>query len=245
LGLTRTKTGIEAEGTVAGRFSLKLANGSTRDLIIPPVPLPLEISGPWEVTFDPKWGGPAQPVTFMALDDWSKRPEEGIRYYSGTAVYRTKFMVPSDIGFQIAPIATNPAPGTLLGARHSRYLDLGRVAVMADVKLNGQDLGILWKPPFRMDVTEALKIGENALEVKVVNLWVNRQIGDEQLPEDSDRNANGTLRSWPTWLEEGKPSPSGRYTFTSWRLWKKDSPLVESGLLGPVTLETLNHLEVK
>ena len=70
----------------------------------------------------------------------------------------------------------------------------------------------------------------------MVNLWINRQIGDEQLPEDSDRKPNGTLKSWPAWLAEGKPSPTGRYTFTSWRLWKKGDPLVESGLLGPVTL---------
>ncbi|HWI56466.1 MAG TPA: glycosyl hydrolase, partial [Bacillota bacterium] len=117
-------------------------------------------------------------------------------------------------------------------------LDLGRVAVMAEVKLNGKDLGILWKPPFRVDVTAALKPGENLLEVKVVNLWINRQIGDESLPEDSERNPNGTLKVWPKWLEEGKPSPTGRFTFTSWRLYMKGDPLVESGLLGPVTLRT-------
>lgn len=70
----------------------------------------------------------------------------------------------------------------------------------------------------------------------MVNLWINRQIGDEQLPEDYDRNPNRTLKSWPTWLQEGKPSPTGRYTFTSWKLWNKDAPLQESGLLGPVTL---------
>ena len=70
---------------------------------------------------------------------------------------------------------------------------------------------------------------------------INRQIGDEHLPEDSDRNANGTLKSWPQWVQEGKPSPTGRYTFTDWRLWKKDDPLVESGLLGPVTIQaTIN-----
>ena len=109
---------------------------------------------------------------------------------------------------------------------------------MAEVRLNGKDLGVRWKPPFRLDVTEALKTGQNQLEVKVVNLWINRQIGDEQLPEDSDRNPNGTLKSWPAWLAEGKPSPAGRYTFTSWRLWKKDDPLIESGLLGPVLIQS-------
>ena len=85
-------------------------------------------------------------------------------------------------------------------------------------------------------MTPALASGDNVLDVKVVNLWVNRQIGDEQLPDDCDRNANGTLKSWPKWFQEGKPSPAGRYTFSSWKLWKKGDPLQESGLIGPVTL---------
>jgi hypothetical protein len=72
--------------------------------------------------------------------------------------------------------------------------------------------------------------------LNVVNLWINRMIGDELLPEDSERNPNGTLKTWPKWVQEGKLSPSGRHTFTSWRLWKKDDPLQPSGLLGPVTL---------
>ncbi len=83
------------------------------------------------------------------------------------------------------------------------------------------------------------------MEIKVVNLWVNRMIGDEQLAEDSDRNPDGTLRRWPAWLDSDKPSPAGRYTFTSWRLWHKNSPLLPSGLLGPVTLEATQQVEVK
>ena len=178
------------------------------------------LSGPWEVQFDPKWGGPTKPVTFAKLEDWSKRPEDGIRYYSGTAIYRKVF------SFQFSVVSQRT------------YLDLGKVEVMAEVTLNGKPLGTLWKPPYRVEVTDALKPGENTLELKVVNLWINRQIGDEQLPEDSDRKPNGTLNSWPAWLAEGKPSPTGRYTFSSWRLWKKDDPLVESGLIGPVKVLT-------
>jgi hypothetical protein len=117
-------------------------------------------------------------------------------------------------------------------------LDLGEVEIMARVVVNGKDLGILWKRPFQIGVTEALQAGENLLEIEVVNLWINRMIGDEHLPEDSRRNPNGTLEDWPAWLDEGKPSPAGRHTFTTWRLWKKDDPLQPSGLLGPVRILT-------
>lgn len=206
------------EAREPGEYEIVTASGRSRRVKIATGPPPIQLDGPWEVRFDPRWGGPER-VTFNPLEDWSRRPEDGIRYYSGTALYRKNFSL-------------NARPSTL----HRTYLDLGKVAVMAEVKLNGRDLGILWKPPFRMDVTDTLKAGENQLEVKVVNLWINRMIGDEQLPDDSERKGDGTLKAWPAWVNEGKPSPAGRYTFTSWRLWKKGDPLQESGLLGPVTL---------
>jgi len=203
----------------SGTYVFKSATGQQREVKVA-LPPPQEITGPWEVSFDPKWGGPAT-VTFEKLDDWSQRPESGIKYYSGSATYRTKFQA----------------------KKSACFLDLGKVAVLADVKLNGKDLGTLWKPPYRVDVSEALKNDENTLELKVVNLWINRQIGDEQLPEDCDRNANGTLKSWPQWIQDGKPSPTGRFTFSSWKLWKKNDLLVESGLIGPVTLQTVEKIK--
>ena len=81
--------------------------------------------------------------------------------------------------------------------------------------------------------------------MKVVNLPINRMLGDEFLPEDSERNENGTLKKWPEWLLKGQPSPAGRFTFTSWRLWTKDSLLQESGLIGPVTLRVSARRDAK
>jgi hypothetical protein len=126
--------------------------------------------------------------------------------------------------------------GNLKAPGRHIYLNLGGVAVIAEVELNGRNLGILWKPPFEVEVADTIKPGSNVLKVKVTNLWPNRMIGDEQLPEDSKRKANGTLEEWPNWLLKGESSPTGRYTFTTWRLWKKDGVLQQSGLLGPVRL---------
>jgi hypothetical protein len=159
-------------------------------------------------------------VSLDRLVSWSEHPDPGVRHFSGTAAYFKTFNVPAE----------------MLGKDRRVYLDLGQVEVMAAVGLNGKDLGLLWKPPYRVDVTAALKAGPNDLEIRVTDLWVNRVIGDEELPEDSERNPNGTLKAWPQWVLEGKPSPAGRFTFTTWRLWKKGDPLVASGLLGPVTL---------
>ncbi len=218
------------EAWQSGRYELQTASGQSRRCEVPALPPPLAVSGPWEVRFQPGWGAPEK-ITLDTLSDWSKHTDPGVKYFSGTATYRTTFKwTPEE-----SPTANRQSP---------IFLDLGRVQVMAQVKLNGHDLGLLWKPPFRVEITTAAKPGENALEVQVVNLWVNRMIGDEQLPDDSRRNPDGTLKEWPQWLQDGKPSPTGRHTFTSWRLWKKDSPLKESGLLGPVRLVTAQQVEL-
>jgi len=176
------------------------------------------LAGPWQVSFDPKWGGPDKPVVFKELADWSQHNDPRIHYYSGTATYRKVFSLQSSVISQ--PL----------------YLDLGKVDVMARVRLNGKDCGIAWKPPYHVDITRAVRPGRNELEIEVVNLWINRMIGDEQLPEDSNWKDFETLLEWPDWFKTGKPRPSGRYTFTTCRHYKKDSPLVPSGLIGPVTL---------
>ncbi|MBI5831070.1 MAG: hypothetical protein HZB16_02000 [Armatimonadetes bacterium] len=219
--------GVVAEVEEPGAYDLALADGKVRHVEVPAWSAELPVAGPWSLRFAPGGGAPAQ-VKLARLLSWSQHDDPGVRYFSGSGTYATTVTVPA----------------AALGANRRVYLDLGRVAVMAAVRLNGKDLGVLWKAPYRVDVTGVAKAGANALEVRVVNQWINRQIGDEQLPDDSDRHGNGTLRAWPEWLAGTKPSPTGRITFTSWRLWRKDSPLAESGLLGPVTLRTTTLVAV-
>lgn len=223
-----TKGGIQATVAQPGDYELVNARGKHHRFEVPSLPDPVAITGNWNLQFPPNWGAPEQ-IVLDQLISWSQHPDSGVKYFSGTATYSKHFVFSSE----------------LPSANRRWVLDLGKVAVMAEVKLNGKDLGILWKPPFQVDVSDALRAGGNDLEIKVVNLWINRQIGDAQLPEDSDRNPDGTLKAWPDWLKTGQASPTGRFTFTSWRLWKKDSPLVESGLLGPVTLQPAQRIEIQ
>ncbi len=211
--------GLECAVWRSGSYVAQTASGKTHKFVVSELPRPLDLSGDWQLTFPSGRGAPAQ-VHLDKLISWSKHPDAGVRYFSGKAAYSKTFVLPERL---------NPGDQRLI-------LDLGKVAIMARVNLNGHDLGLLWKPPFAVDARDAVKPGENVLEVEVVNLWVNRMIGDEQLPEDSPRKANGSLEEWPEWLLQGKASPTGRYTFTSYRLWRKDDPLQDSGLLGPVRL---------
>ena len=220
-----TGGGTMLSATQPGCYELQTVSGKTKTVNVPAMPAPQEITGPWQVRFAQAAGGPDD-VTFAKLEDWSQRAEDGIKYYSGTAVYKNTFAAP--------PVSANT----------KWMLDLGRVEVMAEVKLNGKNLGILWKPPYQVDVTSALQPGENKLELKVVNLWINRQIGDEYLPEDSGRTKGGTLKSWPNWVQQEKPSPTGRISFTTHRLWKKGDPLSPSGLLGPVRVFPVEQVPV-
>jgi len=209
-----------------GRYELQFASGKAKTLEVPGIPAPQTIAGPWNIHFDPKVGGPGD-VVFAQLEDWAKRPEDGIKYYSGTAVYKTTFTL-------------DPAL-----ANSDLMLDLGKVEVIAEVTLNGQNLGTLWKEPYRVDVSQAVRPGTNELVIKVVNLWPNRLIGDENLPEDCNRNADGTVTEWPEWLLKNEPSPAGRVAFATLHLWKKGETLQPSGLIGPVTLRAAKRVEIQ
>ena len=214
--------------TEPGQYDCVFASGKHSTINVSDIPKPLAIDGPWSVQFPAGWGAPAE-IKLDKLIAWNKYSDPGVRYFSGTAKYQTEFKIPAE----------------LLAADRRIYLDLGEVAVMARVILNNHDMGILWKPPFTLDATAVLKPGPNSLIIQVTNLWINRMIGDQHLPEDCDRAPGGNLLKWPQWLLDGKPSPTGRFTFTTWQLWNKYDTLAESGLIGPVKLQTAILKDIK
>jgi hypothetical protein len=200
-----------------GDYRLTLASGGIREIKVSDVPAPLAITGAWQVSFDEQWGGPKE-ITFATLTDWKDHALEGIRHYSGTAIYRKTVTVPAD----------------WLRGNKRILLNLGRVEIAAEVLVNGKPLGTLWKPPFVMDVTAALQPGENALEIRVTNPWTNRLIGDEALPQTDGYSLKGKM---PGWYVKNEPPPaSQRRTFTTFNFYDQDHALLPSGLLGPVTL---------
>jgi hypothetical protein len=149
-------------------FVIFRKDGIKKDTSVANYPQPtatVAIDKPWTVNFDAKMRGPKNPVIFETLTDWSKSTNDSIKYYSGTAIYHNKFNI------------TTLAKGT------NYILDLGLARAIAKVKINGVDVGGAWTPPYQLDITRALKAGANTIEVKVVNTWVNRLIGDSKLPE--------------------------------------------------------------
>jgi hypothetical protein len=219
--------GMRLLALAPGDFTLRWASGQTTTARCRSVPAPVAITGPWEVSFPPGWNAPAT-ATFERLQSWTENADPGVKYFSGTATYTRDFDLPAD----------------LPGPRRELWLDLGAVKNLAEVSLNGKSLGILWKPPFRVNVTAAARPGRNTLEIKVTNLWPNRLIGDEQLPPDCEWRGK-ELKSWPQWLLDGKPSPTGRVTFTTWHHWSRDAALLDSGLLGPVTLRAAEAVTLR
>jgi hypothetical protein len=154
-----------------------------------------QVEGSWRLSFEPGRGAPASAV-FDKLISWTEHTDAGIRYFSGTATYRTTFL----------------AAATWKRAERVLSLDLGQVKNIAHVWVNGVDVGVAWKPPYRVEVTGALHTGANEIRIEVTNLWPNRLIGDEFLP------------------------PAKRITSTNIHKFTKDSPLLPSGLLGPVRI---------
>ncbi len=178
----------------------------------------------WSVHFAPQLGTPFE-RTFDRLADWSQQADGQVAYFAGTATYRKTIRLDKD---------------SLNG--RSLTLDLGELHDIARLRINGQDAGVLFYPPYRKDITPWLKPGDNELEIAVTNNWANALIGDEQIPADfewgEDRGTNGRmLKKYPDWFLKGQPRPSARKCFTIWYYHRAGSPLQKAGLIGPVRLE--------
>jgi hypothetical protein len=194
-GRTIVALPLEAQDAVFVVFRQATADAERR-LPVPTRTVVADLGGPWQLTFQAGRGAPSSAV-LPQLGSWTTNADAGIRYFSGTADYHRKLPI------QRAWLAT--------GSRVE--LDLGAVKSLAEVLVNGRSVGILWKVPYRIDLTDALKVGANDLEIRVTNLWPNRMIGDKQ------------------------PGAS-KITFATLDPYTADSPLLESGLLGPVRILT-------
>ncbi len=192
---------LQSDGTIgiqtfhSGDYEVAMASGKKLSAATATLPQPLTIAGPWNLAFPPKLGAPAT-ATFDRLMSWTESSDDGVKYFSGTATYEKDIEIPA----------------AYLGTGRKLFLDLGTVKNLAEVMINGKSLGILWKEPFRVDITDAAKSGTNKLVIRVTNLWPNRMIGDQKLPE------------------------AQRITWASVEPYKADSRLLSSGLLGPVRL---------
>ena len=159
------------------------------------------IDTPWTVAFEAGRGGHETPVVFNTLYDWSTSDDYKIKYFSGNATYSNSFK-----------LKKLPAEEV--------YIDLGKVMVMAKVKVNGEYAGGVWTAPYRLNITKFLKKGTNTVEIEVVNCWRNRLIGEKEAVPEAER-----------------------FTFQTSTYLNKDSELQPSGLLGPVEIQTYNYSE--
>jgi len=210
---------------------------NTKEVSINGIAKKQTLTGSWQVSFQKDFGL-GQRFTFDTLSNWKNSTNPEIRAYSGIATYQQTFTI-------------NPE---LLKAHQQVTLDLGRIGDTAQVFINGKEVGTTWIAPFALDVTSYVQSGENQLVVKVANAWTNRMITDEALPDNSGFwQANGKrVVKMPAWYINNEPLPNSgkkghRRTFTTHKFVNKDDPLIDSGLLGPVTLTAAKsvHFTVK
>lgn len=241
--LVRTAEGLRALVWESGEYTT--SNGASFKA---KVPAPVTVTGPWTVKLQPGRGAPAE-ITLPALASLSRHSDEGVRHFSGTATYTRTITVPR----------------SALAKGRRVYLDLGRVEVLSGVTLNGKDLGVVWKEPYRVDITDVVKPGPNQVSLAVTNLWTNRMIADAALPEegphvDGDwaigerKGEDGKMKpvmarkitKLPDWYLAGQPKPAGgRVTFTPWTFYQPGEPLLDSGLLGPVRVLFADEVKIR
>jgi hypothetical protein len=156
----------------------------------------------WKLEFDPEWGAPAE-INLAKLISWTEHDKEGVKYYSGQGVYTRTIEIPAG----------------WMGTGSNIKLDLGDVRELAEVFINDESAGIVWKPPFSLDITSLIQPGSNELRIEVMNLWINRLTGDKNLPDDKKLTSTNIRSDGGSWL-------------SNYKEWE----IIPSGLLGPVKL---------
>lgn len=221
-----TPDGFSLRTHAAGLYELRDSAGNRVSKALPAAPDSMVLKGPWQIHFPQQAAyGSALPAdrVLNRLIDWRKAEDDALKFFSGSAVYSIEFELPAEL------------PREKLFA----HLDLGGVGVLAHVSLNEKEMGGLWYPPFRMEVSGALRPGLNRLRVRVTNLWTNRLIGDAAKPAPmkfGSSGKDGRPLEWPDWVQGGSVPDTGRSTFTTWRFYEADDALQPSGLIGPVAL---------
>jgi len=208
-------------------------SGKQKAIIIKPTTSKV-IGGEWNVSFVPKLGTPFQ-LKFPELIDFSKHTDKEVMYFAGTATYAKTVKISKKEFTKGKRIV----------------LDLGEMNDLAQVKINGVDKGTLWYPPFKVDITDALKNGNNTIEIAVTNNWANRLIGDEKEPADfewgTDRGVEKghAMKAYPDWFLKNELRPSqGRKAFTVWYYYRDNSALQPAGLVGPVKLVSVGEVRL-
>jgi len=188
---------LELRTSNPGNYTATLSSGREVNIEVS-VAASQQLTAGWTLDFPPNWGAPAH-IDVPTLKSWTEFNDPGVRYFSGTATYRTTIHIDAN----------------LLLPNQEIWLDLGSVYEVARIRVNGTSLTPLWKQPYSARIDGYLHPGDNTLEVDVTNLWPNRLIGDAQ------------------------PGITHRYTWTNIKTFKSSSPLLTSGLLGPVTLTSV------
>lgn len=193
--------GMSLENATPGTYQLLLSDGRTATSHVAPARSETLSPERWTIHFQPDRGAPEGTQTVSKFDSWSNSSDPGVRYFSGTATYKSEITVKRSKGVRFVLALT----------------DLHEIAT---VRINGKPAGTFWAMPYRLDITDHLVEGHNSIELDVTNLWPNRLIGD------------------------AKPGVTKTYTSTNIRKYKADSPLLPSGLIGPVTLQQIPASEV-
>ena len=209
-----------------GEVTLTDTEGHSLQAHVEDVPAPIALDGSWEVHLNQKWGREWD-IQLPKLVSLSEVEEPDVKYFSGTAIYKSAFTIPEDY----------------LNDDLMLELRLGQVYVIAELYINDTDMGILWNAPYSKDITKAVQAGVNTIEVRVTNQWINRLIGDERLPRDFEQRGI-RYAEWPEWMQHPENRTSGRTTFVAWRHWNGDDPLQPAGLVGPVVIKPYAKVKI-